>query len=238
MTSTTTFRRASAAAPSRAARRRCTARRRRGPRGRPGRGRRVGPGGQRDAPRQRRLPGRLDHAAPAGRRVDDARGRRRRRRDRRQHFDRATFDRIVVNARGGDDTVRMDDANGTFTDTEITTVSGGAGDDTLLGGGGAELFFGGPGKDAIDGNRGNDTGLMGSGHDVFTWDPGDGSDVIEGQGGYDTMDFNGPPVARTSTPRRTGRGCGSSATPGTSPWTPTAWRRSTSTRSRAWTPPR
>ena len=32
---------------------------------------------------------------------------------------------------------------------------------------------------------------MGSGHDVFTWDPGDGSDVIEGQGGYDTMDFNG-----------------------------------------------
>ena len=32
---------------------------------------------------------------------------------------------------------------------------------------------------------------MGSGHDVFTWDPGDGSDVIEGQAGYDTMDFNG-----------------------------------------------
>ena len=42
-----------------------------------------------------------------------------------------------------------------------------------------------------DGNAGADTGVMGSGHDVFIWDPGDGSDVIEGQAGYDTMDFNG-----------------------------------------------
>ncbi len=108
-------------------------------------------------------------------------------------FDRATFERIVVTARGGDDTVRIDDANGTFTDTESTTVSGGAGDDEFLGGGGAELFFGGSGEDVADGNRGNDTGIMGSGHDVFIWDPGDGSDVIEGQAGYDTMDFNGSP---------------------------------------------
>ena len=42
-----------------------------------------------------------------------------------------------------------------------------------------------------DGNGGSDTGIMGSGHDVFIGDPGDGSDVIEGQSGYDTMDFNG-----------------------------------------------
>ena len=48
-----------------------------------------------------------------------------------------------------------------------------------------------PERTTIDGNRGNDTAFMGSGHDVFTWDPGDGSDVIEGQSGYDTMDFNG-----------------------------------------------
>src|SRR5262249_61646933 len=27
--------------------------------------------------------------------------------------------------------------------------------------------------------------------DVFTWDQGDGSDVIEGQGGHDTMSFTG-----------------------------------------------
>jgi Ca2+-binding RTX toxin-like protein len=112
-------------------------------------------------------------------------------------FDRATFDRIAVRAAGGDDTVRIDDANGTFTDTESTTVSGGGGDDTLLGGGGAELVSGGPGDDVIDGNRGNDVAFMGSGNDTFIWDPGDGSDVVEGQRGDDTLDFNGAAGAET-----------------------------------------
>jgi hypothetical protein len=32
---------------------------------------------------------------------------------------------------------------------------------------------------------------MGAGKDTFHWDPGDGSDTIEGQGGSDTLDFNG-----------------------------------------------
>jgi hypothetical protein len=106
-------------------------------------------------------------------------------------FDRATFDRIDVNAGGGDDLVTIDDANGTFTDTETTTVNGESGDDALLGGGGAETFNGGPGKDAIDGNKGADVAFMGPGEDTFTWDPGDGSDVVEGQSGTDTLDFNG-----------------------------------------------
>ncbi|HEU4841594.1 MAG TPA: hypothetical protein VFT09_09135 [Ilumatobacteraceae bacterium] len=112
-------------------------------------------------------------------------------------FDRATFSRIAVQAGRGDDTVRIDDANGTFTDTEITTISGDRGDDTMLGGGGNELFFGGPGHDVADGNRGADVGVMGAGDDTFIWDPGDGSDVVEGQRGYDTMDFNGADGAET-----------------------------------------
>jgi Ca2+-binding RTX toxin-like protein len=33
--------------------------------------------------------------------------------------------------------------------------------------------------------------LMGAGNDVFVWDPGDGSDVVEGGDGTDTMVFNG-----------------------------------------------
>ena len=105
--------------------------------------------------------------------------------------DRADFERIDVNSGGGDDLVTIDDANGTFTDTEATRIDGGPGDDTLLGGGGAETFDGGPGEDAIDGNRGADVAFMGPGRDTFTWDPGDGSDVVEGQGGADTLDFNG-----------------------------------------------
>ena len=32
---------------------------------------------------------------------------------------------------------------------------------------------------------------MGAGDDTFQWDPGDGSDTVEGQDGTDTMLFNG-----------------------------------------------
>jgi Ca2+-binding RTX toxin-like protein len=106
-------------------------------------------------------------------------------------YDRATFTQILVKARRGDDTVRIDEVNGVFTDTEATTMDGGYGDDTLLGGRGNEIYFGGPENDVVDGNAGNDIGFMGDGNDAFIWDPGDGNDVIEGQRGYDTMDFRG-----------------------------------------------
>ena len=106
-------------------------------------------------------------------------------------FDRSTFDKIVVNAGGGGDTVRIDQFGGTFTDTEATTLNGQGGDDTLLGGSFAETLDGGPGDDLIDGNIGSDVALMGPGNDTFQWDPGDGSDTVEGQGGKDTMLFNG-----------------------------------------------
>jgi len=33
--------------------------------------------------------------------------------------------------------------------------------------------------------------FMGAGDDVFQWDPGDGSDIVEGQDGTDSMVFNG-----------------------------------------------
>jgi Ca2+-binding RTX toxin-like protein len=36
---------------------------------------------------------------------------------------------------------------------------------------------------------------MGAGDDSFTWDPGEGSDTLEGQAGTDTMVFNGAAVA-------------------------------------------
>jgi Ca2+-binding RTX toxin-like protein len=106
-------------------------------------------------------------------------------------FDRATFDLIDVNARRGDDTVRIDDANGAFTDTEITTIVGAGDDDTLEGGAGRELFVAGSGADVVDGNGDRDLAVMGSGADTFVWDPGDGSDVVEGQAGADTLDFRG-----------------------------------------------
>jgi hypothetical protein len=51
----------------------------------------------------------------------------------------------------------------------------------------------------IDGNKGADTAELGSGDDVFVWDPGDGSDVVEGQDGFDIMRFNGAPAAEQFT---------------------------------------
>ena len=53
-------------------------------------------------------------------------------------FDLSTFGAIDVEAGNGNDTVRIDTANGAFTTTEPTPVDGGNGDDTLIGGSGNE----------------------------------------------------------------------------------------------------
>src|SRR5215471_6277354 len=106
-------------------------------------------------------------------------------------FRRDKIDTIVVDARGGDDSVRIDDSNGPVTDGIRTIIAGGDGNDTLAGGSGPELLLGGDGNDSIDGNGGSDTAFLGAGDDQFIWDPGDGSDTIEGQDGNDTMVFNG-----------------------------------------------
>src|SRR4051812_13647257 len=112
----------------------------------------------------------------------------------------------AINLRGGDgnDSLRIDDANGAFTDTIPTTISGGDGNDTLEGGqtkvaAENETYYGGDGNDLVDGGKGADTAYLGSGDDTFRWDNGEGSDVIEGQDGTDTMVFNGAPVAEQVT---------------------------------------
>ncbi len=105
-------------------------------------------------------------------------------------LDRSTFSRINVQTRSGNDQFRVDQTNGAFAD-EALTVEGGSGNDNLNGGDQVELFIAGSGDDNVDGNRGNDTAQLGSGQDSFRWDPGDGSDVVEGQSGFDTLDFNG-----------------------------------------------
>ena len=106
-------------------------------------------------------------------------------------FKRKRIGKIVVNARGGADVIRINEAKGAFTNTISTRIKGQDGRDTLLGGSGAEKLGGGNGDDVIDGNGGDDLAFLGVGEDTFVWDPGDGSDVVEGQGGSDTMRFNG-----------------------------------------------
>lgn len=97
-------------------------------------------------------------------------------------YERSMFSCIIVDARGGNDVVRIDESHGVFTDVELTTISGGIGDDTLIGGSGSEIFVGGPGHDTI---------ALGAGDDRFRWKPGDDSDVIDDGGGTDTVEIEG-----------------------------------------------
>ncbi len=114
-------------------------------------------------------------------------------------FARKELIAIDVRTAGGDDSVRVDDTNGAFTDSIPTRIGGGDGDDGLNGGLGAETFSGGDGNDRIAGAKGNDTASLGAGRDTFRWDPGDGSDDIDGQAGRDAMLFNGAGVDETVT---------------------------------------
>ena len=125
-------------------------------------------------------------------------------------FPRADVAEIRVKMGDDDDSARIDDANGPFTNTIPTTISGGDGDDSLEGGQQQavlenETYRGGDGDDAVDGGRGNDSADLGDGDDSFRWDPGEGSDVIEGQDGTDTMVFNGAGVIDTVTMAANGK---------------------------------
>ena len=103
-------------------------------------------------------------------------------------IDIGTSESLVVNANGGEDTFT---ATGNLAALITITVDGGAANDQLLGSNGADVLLGGNGDDVVDGQQGNDVALLGAGDDVFQWDPGDGSDVVEGQTDADTMLFNG-----------------------------------------------
>jgi Ca2+-binding RTX toxin-like protein len=103
-------------------------------------------------------------------------------------FDLNVVNAVVVNAAGGDDSVRVDQSGGALAATQLT-VNGGDGADTLIGGNTAEVFDGGAGNDVVDPNIGADTVRLGAGADTFQWDPGDGSDAVEGEGGSDVVDF-------------------------------------------------
>ncbi|MDF2969836.1 MAG: cya [Microvirga sp.] len=92
-------------------------------------------------------------------------------------------DRLTLNGLGGDDVI---DATSLEADAVKLTMNGGLGNDILLGSEGTDL---------VNGGDGNDTTFMGTGDDTFIWNPGDDNDTVEGQLGYDTLDFNGANIA-------------------------------------------
>jgi Ca2+-binding RTX toxin-like protein len=55
----------------------------------------------------------------------------------------------------------------------------------------ADTINAGGGNDIVAGGGGNDVANLGSGDDTFIWNPGDGSDTVDGQAGFDTLVFAG-----------------------------------------------
>lgn len=92
-------------------------------------------------------------------------------------------DALILNAAGGDDVVN---ASTLASNLLRLTINGGLGADLVIGSGGDDVFNGGDG---------NDTALLGGGNDSVFWNPGDDNDVIEGQAGTDTLNFNASNVA-------------------------------------------
>jgi Ca2+-binding RTX toxin-like protein len=109
-----------------------------------------------------------------------------------QHAD--AFDTLTVNGFGGDDLISGAKLPATAMQLAL---DGGAGNDTLVGGGASDVLIGGDGDDSLQGGLGNDVALLGAGDDVFGWKAGDGSDVIEGQDGFDRLDVSGSNAVET-----------------------------------------
>ena len=102
-------------------------------------------------------------------------------------LDIGTTEKLVVNMNGGDDQFS---ATGNLAAAFIQiTVDGGAA--TTPSSAATASICSWAARATTSSTASNDSAFMGAGDDVFQWDPGDGSDLVEGGDGTDTMLFNG-----------------------------------------------
>ena len=121
---------------------------------------------------------------------------------------------IDLFGQGGDDTIALDETNGALPSAHLfggdgnDVLTGGSsadllfgqsGNDTLLGKAGKDQLFGGDGNDTLIGGAGDDQVFGQAGNDRMIWNPGDGSDLLEGGDGNDTAEVNGGSGAETFT---------------------------------------
>jgi hypothetical protein len=104
---------------------------------------------------------------------------------------------LVVNGLGGADTITA--GNGLATLGIPLILNGGDGDNTITGGDGNDTIISGPGNNLVSGGRGSDVIFLGSGTNTVVWNPGDGSDTINGLGTNNTLRFNGANVSEKIT---------------------------------------
>jgi len=93
-------------------------------------------------------------------------------------------------------------------------LDGGPGDDALFGRGGNDRVIGGPGHDHLSGGPGVDQFFGGEGDDEIVWLPGEGSDLVEGDDGNDTLLFVGANIDETATVSANGQRLRFFRTPG------------------------
>jgi Ca2+-binding RTX toxin-like protein len=114
----------------------------------------------------------------------------------------------------GNDVITLNETNGALVKANLfggagnDTITGGSGNDqlfgesgndTLLGKGGDDALFGGAGNDTLIGGTGSDQMFGEAGNDRMIWNPGEGTDLMEGGTGDDTAEVNGGNGAETFT---------------------------------------
>jgi Ca2+-binding RTX toxin-like protein len=106
-------------------------------------------------------------------------------------FARASFNTIVLNGGGGNDALRIDESNGVFSDTQHTTILGGAGNDTVTGGSAGESFDLGTGTDTLIGpDASNAWVLTGAGAGTLDGMPFTGVENLRGGAQSDVFSFH------------------------------------------------
>lgn len=102
------------------------------------------------------------------------------------YFDRSLIQRVQVSLGDGNDSFRYGDPDD---NGELTTISGGNGNDTIMGSYRTDVIDGGAGNDVIDGWSGDDTIRGGPGSDTLTISQGVPKNLAEifGGPGNDTI---------------------------------------------------
>ena len=88
-------------------------------------------------------------------------------------------DRLTINGGDGEDEINAQQMS---KDKLQPFLNGDAAKDFLIGS---------PGQDVINGGFGDDVAFLADGLDTFTWQAGDGSDIVEGGAGTDFLRMNG-----------------------------------------------
>jgi Ca2+-binding RTX toxin-like protein len=110
------------------------------------------------------------------------------------HFD--AIDTLRINGNEGNDTL---DASQLTAGLMKVDLFGNIGNDRIIGSRGNDALNGWSGNDTIVGGRGVDNVLLGAGNDLFEWNAGDGSDIVDGDDNVDTLRFNGNTADETIT---------------------------------------